>query len=83
MDDILGRYTMDQIQLFLRAGIERHKREMSEMAVAMRAAFVADQKVWKKFLSTMSPAMNEKVVDPSPKTKADLGLIARLLKYGK
>lgn len=86
IEDVLHRYTLDQVYLYLRYAVMRHNRAIVEGAYSTRAAFGANEREWKKFVNTLEPKQptDGKVVQlPAPKTKEDLKRIGRLLKYGK
>jgi hypothetical protein len=51
--ELLETYTMDEVLLFYEIAQKAQRKEMSDLAYAVRVAFGADKDEWRKFLRDM------------------------------
>ena len=63
-DDVVRKYTIEQIRIFEEAGRKNRVAEMIDQSIAVRAAG-ADQREWKKYLDALKavaePAQKKEV----------------------
>lgn len=65
-DDILGGFTMDQVELFVRVAERRRRRELLDISIAVRVGFGADKRVWKEYVDYLTREPGEGI-KPSSK----------------
>lgn len=76
----MGKYTMEQISAFSDAGRANRVDEMLDLSVAVRAAG-ADEKVWKKYVGSISRITGEEIERKEVKviSKEQAGMLRALL----
>jgi hypothetical protein len=54
LDDLIRRYTIDQVEHLFMVVVKARKRELLDLSVAVRVAFGADKDQWAKYVDEMS-----------------------------
>jgi len=62
LEDIIKKYTMDQVWLFYEKAQEIEKIRVKEFAVATRIAFGSNAKEWHNFMDKLSTPTPKKLV---------------------
>jgi hypothetical protein len=65
LEDVIGLFTIDQVEHFVRVSERRRRRELFDLALAVRVGFGADKHTWKEYSDFLLKEPGESVVPSS------------------
>jgi len=82
IDDVLRRYTMNQVRAFIDAAATNIKRDAAQFAIGMRNARFADERSWKKFIDALIAKVTTRKKKPDQLKPEQVPFVRNLL-HGK